>query len=422
MKVDLVNNNIYQNQNGTASFSNIGSDGKNVYVGNPNMSANTGAVSFKGVGNISKRFWFVLRQLSNYMKEPSEMTNALIAAIGTGAIAPFAIMCSPAKKTDNTQDKKVEREKKAFQALRQPVSAALAFGFQVPTTVGIAAMFNKLAYEKHSKVFNDEILVNLIPSEKYLTKQAKKALGNNPSAEILNKWKDEIALISDKDAMRRELMDKLKQNYSEVELEVSKEELEKLASKPKEMRKFLAEKMAKAKHETLINEKVKELMDRGFDLSKITDLDLVTEGYQKQARQEFKSEFSALKEKANLSVLDRFTKAMGFSNKKLKALEDAEKELAKTRGLELLKKEEPNVFGNDMRAKLRKFVENRDVKAQKLYGNKVFWFTLVTNLVMVAISCVALNWIHPKFASLVDRIKENKNQKKQAESKVDVRA
>ena len=81
------------------------------------------------------------------------------------------------------------------------------------------------------------------------------------------------------------------------------------------------------------------------------------------------------------------------------------------------------VFSGDKMARLRKYVENRDVKSQKLYSNKVFWITLATNLVMVAVSCLALNWIHPKFANFVDGIKAKREARQnQDDKKVEVRA
>ena len=74
-------------------------------------------------------------------------------------------------------------------------------------------------------------------------------------------------------------------------------------------------------------------------------------------------------------------------------------------------------------AKLRKFVETRSAKAQKLFGNKIFWLSLVTNLFMVGISCVALNWMHPKFAAFIDKIKGKKNTDTSSpETKVEVKA
>ena len=57
-------------------------------------------------GNVSKKCWLHLRRLSNYMKDVSEFTNATIAAIGTGIIAPLVIMVSPGKgdKKDKLND------------------------------------------------------------------------------------------------------------------------------------------------------------------------------------------------------------------------------------------------------------------------------------------------------------------------------
>lgn len=435
MKIENVNSNGYHNFGNLTHLSDENSENRpisRISDGSPVGASlpNGDSVSFKGKsGNFGKRFWFFFRKLSNYMKDPSEMINAVIAAIGTGAIAPFAIMCSPAKKTDNVQDKKVEREKKRFQALRQPVSAALAFGFQVPTTIGIAALFNYGAYEKHWNIFKDkgaEGIQNLIPDKKYLAKQAKKALKDNSNEAIKNTWKEELAAIADKSKMKDELIAQIRDEYSEVGLEASQEELERLASKPKRMRKFLAEKMAKLRHDKLIDEKVKEL-SRENRIFK--DIDLVTENYQDLARNNYKAEFDALREKANLSSMDKFLEAMGFQNKKLKALEDAEKALAKEKGLNIMKEEARKnpelkaVFDGDKTARLKKYIENRDIKSQKLYSNKKFWITLGTNLVMVAISCLALNWIHPKFARMVDNIKARKEARQnQDEKKVEVRA
>lgn len=427
MNVTGINSSVYQNPNSFVSHRDNDTDTKTNPSELKQSDGSGNSISFQGKADISKRFLFIFRQLSNYMKEPSEMTNALIAAIGTGAIAPFAIMCSPAKKTNNVQDKKVEKDKKKFQALRQPVSAALAFGFQVPTTIGIATLFNKGAYEKHWEVFKDkgsEGIQTLIPSKKYLAKQAKKALKDNPDATIKEMWKEELSAIADEAKMKDELIKQIKEEYMEVGMDVSQEELEKLASKPKRRNKFLSEKMAKLRHDRLIDEKVKELSGENRTFK---DIDLVTEDYQKLARNNYKAEFEALREKSNLSGLDKFLEAMGFSNKKLKALDDAEKALAKEKGLDIMKAEAKTnpelkaVFSGDKTARLKKYVENRDVKAQKLYSNKVFWITLATNLVMVAISCIALNWLHPKFAAFVEGIKDRKSDKQQ-NKKVEVRA
>ena len=430
MKVENLSNKSYLSYGQAVRLSDEGSENKPTTT-NPLISSDT--VSFKrGSGNFSKKFFHIFRKLSHYMKDPSEMTNAVIAAIGTGAIAPFAIMCSPAKKTGDVQDPKVEKEKKRFQALRQPVSAALAFGFQVPTTIGIAALFNKGAYEKHWGIFEDKgekgikELGDLIPDKKYLAKQAKKALKDNSSEELKSQWAQELAKIADKDKIKQELIEQLRNEDIEEGFTRTQQELEKEASKPKRMKKFLSEKMAKLRHDRLIDEKVQELASENRVFK---DIDLVTEDYQNLARERFKSDFNTLRENANLSKFDKFLEAMGFQNSKLKALEDAEKALAKEKGLSIMKAEASTnqelekVFKGDKLARLKKYVENRDIKSQKLFDNKKFWITLCTNLIMVAISCIALNWIHPKFANMVDKIKARKEDRRnQDDKKVEVNA
>ena len=149
---------------------------------------------------------------------------------------------------------------------------------------------------------------------------------------------------------------------------------------------------------------------------------MVTPKYQNLAKQEFREEFETLRKNAKLNFFDRFISTMGFSNKKLDELGKAEKQLAKEKGLILMKKDVPDFFKNGT-TRLKKFIKDKNAKAQKIYGNKVFWLSLVANLFMIAASCTALNWLHPKFAQFVDNIRgKNKSQKAQSEKKVEVKA
>ena len=130
-----------------------------------NSAQNPDSVSFQGAGStLSKQAWCGLRRVSNFMKDASEITNACIAAIGTGIIAPAIIMVSPGK------GDKEDHDKKFFQALRQPLSAGLALAFQLPMTIFITRFIDSLAYKHHWKVFNDDVLGTLIQDKKYLKK------------------------------------------------------------------------------------------------------------------------------------------------------------------------------------------------------------------------------------------------------------
>ena len=114
------------------------------------------AVSFKAKpptgSNASKKFWLYLRKLADAMKDITEIKNALIAAIGTGVIAPLIILVSPGK------GDKEDKDKKFIQAIRQPISGGLQIGFQVPATILIDREIDKLAYEKKTKFFKDFLL------------------------------------------------------------------------------------------------------------------------------------------------------------------------------------------------------------------------------------------------------------------------
>ena len=418
MQVQKIDNSVYYSSESSAAKEKIGAEySKHSNISQLNdKSLAKDTLSFKGgASNFTNRCWFLFRRLSNYMKNPSEMTNAAIAAIGTGAIAPFAIMCSPKpKKKGEDIDPKAAREKKKFQALRQPVSAALAFGFQVPTTIGIARGLNKLAYEKRLKLFDDEILGTLIPDKKYLTRQARKVLNGKADYLMETEWHDElIECTKDSEAITKGIKDQIRSEHGEFDLKITEEKLDRMANEKSRRLQYISERMADAKHENFVRAKVEELSGKEFN---ITDLDIVTEKYQDLARQRFKSDFAACRKEANLSWFDKVLEAMGFSNKNLKALSKREKELAQEKGRLLMQEDIAkgdliDVFGNK-NARLTNFIKNRITKSQKLYGNKIFWLSLVTNLFMVAISCVALNWIHPKFAKFVDGIRERKEAKR----------
>ena len=130
-------------------------------------------VSFKAnpFGNSTgggKKGWYYLRRLADQMKDITEIKNAFIAAIGTGIIAPAIILVSPGK------GDKEDKDKKFIQALRQPLSAVLALGFQVPATMIINRYIDKLGYEENLNFFKDDKIGKLIPTEKYLARNIKK--------------------------------------------------------------------------------------------------------------------------------------------------------------------------------------------------------------------------------------------------------
>ena len=80
----------------------------------------------------------------------------------------------------------------------------------------------------------------------------------------------------------------------------------------------------------------------------------------------------------------------------------------KNKGLELLKNDSPELF-NDKNLKIKNIIENYQAKANKTLSGKTFWSTLAMNMIMVALSCYALNWAHPRINSYIEAHKaENK--------------
>lgn len=356
-----------------------------------------------GGGNGAKNFWLMLRRLGNEMKNITEITNAFIAAIGTGIIAPIIILVSPGK-----GDKK-DKDKKFLQALRQPLSAGLQLGFQVPATILINKGIDNLAYKKNVNFFKDEVIGDLIPTEKYLSKQVKRE-----EIEALSARFEDV--VNGK-SLKQELEAKIREDYKEVGLEITSDDLALRVDKKK--KDFLKEKIAKEKAETIKNAKIQDILanpDKYPKLANIKEIDLVTEDYQNLAEQRFKTEFTKLEKDANLSFFDRTMRLMGLETKKTKELDNLQKTFRKEKGLEILKKEKPDIF-NDQAKKVKSYIEAYQKDANKYFGNKKFFISLLVNLFMVTISCFTLNWIHPKVNKWIEskRAEKNDNQEQKVE-------
>lgn len=413
MKIDSVKNQISVNQNpqnrvlGGSSFSNTH------YVSNTinTQQTNIQGISFKAnSSNFSKRFWKFFSDLSDYMKEPSEMVSAIIQAIGTSIVAPIAILSSPNRHVHNKEEEKCAKEKKRFQAFRQPFSALIALFFQIPATIAIARTFDYYAYKKPIKAFKDKEIGTLVPDNKYLARQARKAMKENAKPELLDEWKKELEYAKDIAKAKEDFKKATREENRITGIELSEEELEKMASNKKKLEKFISKKMASNKRDSLMTAKVNELINTGFNPT-INDVDLVTKDYKDKAKELYKDEFKAL-EKDSLSWFDKCVKIMGFSNKNVSNYNKEESNLATQRGLEILKQEKPELIKDELK-KLEQYIKNANEKATKTYSNKKFWIQLATNLVMVAVSCTVLNWMHPKFMDFLDGMKQAKKEEEE---------
>ena len=373
----------------------------------PNSNSKSN-VSFQGGGSeFSKRGWFALKQLSNKMKDASEITNAFIAAIGTGIIAPMIILVSPGK------GDKEDNDKKFFQAIRQPLSAGLALAFQLPATMAVNKFINNLAYEKKIKLFKDDILGDLIPDNKYLR-------GRVTQAEIDEISKD-FEKVENGKSYKSELEGKIREQYEESGMKISDEKLARRVEKDK--KNFLIDKIVDSKRNGLIDERVELFKRNNFDISKIKDADLVTEDDKLFAIHK-NNGYKSLEGKYNLSLFDKMARLMGLSTKKVAELEEEQKQAAINDTVEKLKNECSDIFENPDK-KLRKYIETLNDKSKKTFAAKKFWLQLLVNLFMVTASCYALNWTHPRFKEFIDKHKKgNSNEQPQTveAKKVEVEA
>ena len=382
------------------------------------VSANEKTKNNVSFGRISCKLIF--RNIAGMMSNIDETKNAFITMIGTGLIAPFAIMCSPKKPCRNPKpsDDVKDREKKLFQALRQPISAALAFAFNMVSIYGINKLLNYGAYKAHWGMFKDEGLKELIPDGKYLEKEARTVLKGKADNKLAAEWAEELNFVQKNDEqLKSGLKEKIRAEYDDVGITLDKAALEEKASSKSAMQDFKIEKMVEAKQKKLKEAKVQELMS---DVPKNLDTELITEDYQKQVRKLCSDEFDAIEKRANLKWYDKFLRIFGYNTKKVTALENEKTELMNKKGIELVKTKMGKAFDN-VSTKLKAYVDIRTPKAQKVFKNKLFWISLATNLVTLALSCVALNWLHPKLAAGIDKLRgKNAEQTPSTEKKVEV--
>ncbi|MCQ2754465.1 MAG: hypothetical protein MJ231_05390 [bacterium] len=367
---------------------------------------NNNNVSFKGKGfkKISDAFWHGYKKLSNYMKSPSEVVNASVDAFGTGVIATAVIPISPGK------GDKEDKEKKFFQAIRQPISAILKFAFQVPMTFLVWVGVDKLAYGRKIKMFKDEVIGDLIPDSKYLEKHLTKEEINNMAAEY-NKPNS---------TLRQKHIDEIKKIYVSDGKTVTGEELNKKLSKDKD--NFIARQCASAKRDKLIDE-------MHIDTSAIKDEDLISKEIKtyvekaekadaKQAKDAIKNRLDAAKKDADLKWYEK----LGIKTKKVKEYKAQCEAIEKEEYVKCLKSSNPELFKNqEARAKWYKKI--KATEALKRYNGKKFWISLGVNLVMVTISCYALNWLHPRIKELIDKHRHKDDAQEQDNcKKVEVNA
>ena len=357
-------------------------------------------VSFKG--NLSKHCWLKLKNLSKSMTEITEFSNAAIAAIGTGIIAPLIILCSPGKGDQEDKDKKF------FQAIRQPLSAVLALGFQVPATYAVNTAINNLAYKTDSKLmqnktfsglmhkfFDDDVLGELIPDKKFIKK--------NLNAEEISAIAQEFDAPDSE--LRKQLEGRIRENYEQVGLSISDDKLAKEVKKGK--RKFIKETAVDRKYRKLLDAKCVEMKAKNLI---IKETDLVTADLKELIAFNNKGELAKIEKDAGLTFFDKAARLMGFETKKLKDLKTKQDQFMTEKGIELLKEKDPKLL-SDAEEKLRKFVDVKNAKAQKIFANKKFWLSLGINLFMVTASCYALNWAHPKLKAFLDARKDKKAEK-----------
>ncbi len=430
MKINGISDNAYQSSSHLRLISNNNEDLPNGGINSNVLTNSNNSVQFRGGGDFSKKSWHTFKKLSNFLKESDEIVSQIIQFFGTAAIAPFAILVSPTRGEARKLPKEQQKEKKRFQALRQPLSALIAISLTFPLTKMTKKIMNTLAFEKHSQLFNDkELEMNgkkvdfgqLITSKSYITKNVEKQLKRDGlSEESISKIKGFEGKI-DIAAVKAEFKDLIRKDYADCGIELTEEKLEQLACKKGPFRKFVSEKIASEMYNKEIMAKVEECRHKP-EFQNIEDVQLVTDKYKKLMRNDYPEEFSKLRKDAKIGVLDELVESWGVKTKKMQAFRDAEDKLATEKGLAYLKKAEPDLFTNSSK-KLKNYVENLNAKAQSVFKRKTDLYSMVISMAGMAVSCLILNWVHPKFAKFVDNRRDRRNESKSIQNqKVEVAA
>ena len=207
-------------------------------------------------------------------------------------------------------------------------------------------------------------------------------------------------------ALRQKHIDEIKSLYASDSITITDAELKEELQKKQD--KFIREQCAKAKKDKLI-----EAIQ--IDTSAIKDEDLISKEVEKYVEKAEKADAKEAKEaiKSRIETLKNDTKLkwyekLGIKTKKLKEYKAQCKAIENEEYVKCLRSSNPELFANqEVRAKWYKKIKAEE--AQKRYGGKKFWISLGVNLVMVTISCYALNWLHPRIKELIDNHRQKKN-------------
>jgi len=379
-------------------------------------------------------------------KSAGENLNNIITAVGTAAVAPFPIVFNPISKED--------KETRLYSAYRQPISAGLVLGFQVPVMMAYNNHLDRVAtYAKtdrmdlsakpcrstlkplivreyrHQKAlgnlsgdnfiskrdFIDEKLIKYQDKAFYRTlDNMRKTMGNEdiPIEKLINP--DELAK-----AKKDVFYDVLKDHFNITKEELDSNKINNLKDLKKKGKKLLKSKDSSYNYKSVS----KKIDEKGLSFAKETvektlEIDGKRKLHSSELRRELKKELSKITKKIDKTLSPEAKRAI---------IAKEEKKLIENAINELLEKEitavgdEKKIFSSSIhklrkcKGRLSKLKDHgstpkeatQSVKIKKLLTTKINKSEvilrdyktrsgIVIGLAILPAACTLLNWVYPR--------------------------
>ena len=435
MKVNSINNNVYQKQ-----------------------SFNT-PPTFRGKGldpeiwnYLQKRSGRVSRFLNFVGENQGEALNIIVTAVGTAIICPLFIAFNPLSKEDD--------KTKQYSAWRQPISAVIALATQLTITKWFNDWINKAASTstKDGKPgLSSRADLRACPTERHLksiikrehpeydkkriAEEIKKRQIDAEKAEIdrmrnVMKYKPDGKQIEYKELVCQDYIEKAKKQFFDEFKTVNKEEIEKKFGKPiddiwslklnKHLEKMLdnkAKSMGKDT-QTMLSEAAEKLIEK----------DVTSEAVSKSIVRFFNKKNANVQKAIDTCTPENITqmiKDLGLENKfpdginaeeiahdikaKLDHIKDWEthKQMEDFKSVKNLGKTYEEILHN---VKVKRLVKSRVSDAKRVLKTMNTQMGLVVTLATLPFTCGFLNWCYPRIMEKI--MPEMSAKKKNLEEKI----
>ena len=374
------------------------------------------------IATIGKDLPLAQKALLGAEKLKGEFINAIITAFGTACVAPIFITYNPFSKED--------KETRKYSAWRQPISAVIQFF----TTLAILKPFDKFMFKQASegKLQNADLTSD--PIESYVKAKISKEHPEYSPVQ-LNK-----AVIEYKAKAFNDAVESAKEKYKgqniaddallgKKELDATLEKLRKAEDKP------LKGLRGDAIHD-LVAQKTKESVLRRINDTSNTLNEIIQGKHGNKVEsilEKLEGELSGIIEEINKAPKKPDDAAKAILKEKaarrsiLESVIEQLERLGKESNLTAIK----NEFGSNLpevihNVKVRQLVKASAENAKHVFERTKLWTGMAVTLLVLPISCCALNYIYPRLMEVImpDVAKKKKmtQQPQNSETRKEVKA